>query len=122
MLDAFVLDVPIPAKYGNEISNLSIRHVLFEFPIKLTRTFLRRIILKYFIHDFSMISIYLLTGIPLLLFGLIFGVIKWIHYAELGISAPTGTVMLPTISVILAIQILLSAVEQDLNAAPRRKL
>jgi hypothetical protein len=30
--------------------------------------------------------------------------------------------MLPTISVILAIQILLSAVEQDLNAAPRRKL
>lgn len=122
MLDAFVLDVPIPAKYGNEISNLSIRHVFFEFPIKLTRTFLRRIILKYFIHDFSMISIYLLTGIPLLLFGLIFGVIKWIHYAELGIPAPTGTVMLPTISVILAIQILLSAVEQDLNAAPRRKL
>ncbi len=122
MLDAFVLDVPIPAKYGNEISNLSIRHVFFEFPIKLARTFLRRIILKYFIHDFSMISVYLLSGIPLLLFGLIFGVIKWIHYAELGIPAPTGTVMLPTISVILAIQILLSAVEIDLNSMSSKAL
>jgi hypothetical protein len=30
--------------------------------------------------------------------------------------------MLPTISVILAIQILLSAIELDVNAAPRRKM
>ena len=122
MLDAFVLDVPIPAKYGNEISNMSIRRVLFEFPIKLTRTYLRRIVLKYFIYDFSMMSVYLLTGIPLLLFGLTFGIIKWIHYADLGIPAPTGTVMLPTISVILAIQILLSAIEIDLNSTSRKAL
>jgi hypothetical protein len=67
-----------------------------------------------------MMSIYLLTGIPLLLFGLIFGITKWIQYAQLGIPAPTGTVILPTLSVILAIQILLSAIEIDLNAAPRK--
>ena len=121
LLDAVVVDVPIPAKYGNEISNLSIKRVFFEFPIKLMRTFLHRIILKYFIYDFSMISVYLLIGVPLLLFGLIFGVTKWMHYAKLGIPAPTGTVMLPTISVILAIQFLLSAIEQDLNATRQRK-
>ncbi|NOH01824.1 MAG: glycosyltransferase family 2 protein [Chloroflexi bacterium] len=120
LLDAFVLDVTIPARYGGETSNLSIRRALFEFPFKLTRTLLRRMVLKYFIFDFSMMSIYLLTGIPLLFFGLIFGITKWIQYANLGVAAPTGTVILPTLSVILAIQILLSAIEIDLNAAPRK--
>lgn len=122
LLDAFVQDVTIPARYSNEVSNLSIRRVLFEFPFKLKRTLIKRIILKYFIFDFSMMSIYLLTGIPLLLFGLIFGITKWIQYAQIGIPAPTGTVILPTLSVILAIQILLSAIEIDLNAAPRKAI
>ena len=120
LLDAYVMDVTIPARYSGETSSLSIRRVLFEFPFKLTRTLVKRIILKYFIFDFSMMSIYLLTGIPLLLFGLIFGITKWIQYAQLGVPAPTGTVILPTLSVILAIQILLSAIEIDLNAAPRK--
>ena len=122
LLDAYILDVPIPARYRGETSNMSIRHVLIEFPIKLARTFLRRIILKYFLIDFSMTSVYLLTGIPLLLFGLIFGITKWIQYASLGIPAPTGTVMLPTLSVILAIQILLSAIEIDLNSTPHKAI
>lgn len=122
LLEAHVQDVTIPARYRNETSNLSVRRVLFEFPFKLTRTFLRRIVLKYFIFDFSMMSIYLLTGIPLLMFGLIFGSVKWIQYAQIGIAAPTGTVILPTLSVILAIQILLSAIEIDLNATPRKAI
>ncbi len=122
LLNAFILDVPIPARYRGENSNLSIRRVLFEFPIKLTRTLLRRIILKYFLFDFSMASVYLLTGIPLLLFGLIFGITKWIQYANIGIAAPTGTVMIPTLSLILGIQILLSAIEIDMNSTPRQPL
>lgn len=122
LLDALVLDVPIPARYGTETSNLSIRRALFEFPIKLISTFIRRITLKYYIHDFSMMSIYLLAGIPLLLFGFIFGSIKWIQYATRNVPAPTGTVMLPTLSVLLGIQILLSAIEIDLQSNPKHPL
>ncbi len=122
LLNAFVLDVPIPARYGNETSSLSIRRAFLEFPFKLVRTFLQRIVLKYFLFDFSMMSIYLITSIPLLIFGFTFGMIKWIHYAGLGIPAPTGTVMLPTLSVILGIQILLSSIEIDLNSTPQRPL
>ncbi len=118
--DACAQDVTIPARYRNETSSLSIRRALFEFPLKLLQTLIKRLILKYFIFDFSMMSIYLLIGIPLLLFGLTFGGVKWIQYAERGIPAPTGTVILPTLSVILAIQILLSAIDFDLNAAPRK--
>ena len=120
--NAFVLDVPIPAKYGNEKSHLSIYRTLFEFPYKLLITFLRRVLLKYYIYDFSILSLYLLTGFPLLLFGLIFGITKWIQYAQLGIAAPTGTVMLPTLCLILGIQIMLSGIEIDMKNTPKQPL
>ncbi len=122
LINAFVMDVPIPARYGNETSHLSIRRSLFEFPIKLLRTFFRRILLNYYIYDFSITSLYIVSGTPLLLFGLIFGGVKWIQYASQNIPAPTGTVMLPTLSVILGIQILLSAIENDMKSNPRQPL
>ena len=69
-----------------------------------------------------MMSLYLIVGIPLLLFGGIFGAVKWIEYASKNVPAPTGTVMLPTLCVILGIQILLSAIEIDMNSTPRKPL
>ena len=119
LLGAYILDVPMPARYRGERSSLSIWRVSFEFPVKLLGTLLRRITLRYFLFDFSMVSVYLLTGIPLILFGLIFGSVKWAQYLELGVPAPTGTVILPTLALILGIQILLSAIEIDMNAAPK---
>ena len=122
LLGAVVKDVPMPARYQSEVSNLLVHRVLFEFPSKLLITLFRRLVLKNFIYDFSMASIYLLTGLPLLLFGLIFGSFKWIQYASAGIPAPTGTVMLPTLSVLLGIQLLLSAIEIDLRSVPKEPL
>jgi dolichol-phosphate mannosyltransferase len=122
LINAFVMDIPIPARYGSETSHLSIYRSLIEFPLKLFRTFIRRILLRYYIYDFSIASLYIVTGIPLLSFGFIFGVIKWIEYASRNIPAPTGTVMLPTLSVILGIQILLSAIEIDMKSTPRQPL
>jgi dolichol-phosphate mannosyltransferase len=122
LIGAVVKDVPMPARYKGEVSSLLIHRILFEFPQKLFATFLRRLVLKNFIYDFSMASIYLLSGLPLLIFGLIFGIYKWIQYASIGIPAPTGTVMLPTLSVLLAIQLLLSAIEIDLRSVPTEPL
>jgi glycosyltransferase involved in cell wall biosynthesis len=122
LLGAVVQDVPIPARYKGELSSLLIHRVLFEFPPKLVATLVRRALLKNFIYDFSMVSIYLLTGLPLLLFGIIFGAIKWVRYASLGIPAPTGTVILPTLCVLLGIQLLLSAIDSDVRSVPRQPL
>jgi hypothetical protein len=69
-----------------------------------------------------MTTIYILAGFPLLLFGLIFGIVKWVHYASIQVPAPTGTVMLPTLSVLLGIQFLISAVESDLRSVPDEPL
>ena len=122
LLGAVVQEVPMPARYKDEVSNLMVERVLLEFPAKLLGTFLRRVALKNFLYDFSMVSIYLLTGVPLLLFGLIFGGYKWIQYWRAGVPAPTGTVILPTLSVLLGIQLLLSAIESDLRSVPRQPL
>jgi len=122
LIGAVVRDVPMPARYQGEASSLLIHRVLFEFPFKLLTTFLRRLVLKNFIYDFSMASVYLLAGLPLLLFGLIFGSLKWIQYASRDIAAPTGTVMLPTLCVLLGIQFLISAIEIDLRSVPTEPL
>ena len=122
LVGAVVKDVPMPARYQGEVSSLLIHRILFEFPSKLLATFLRRLVLRNFIYDFSMASIYLLAGLPLLIFGLLFGIYKWIQYASIGIPAPTGTVMLATLSVLLGIQLLLSAIEIDLRSVPTEPL
>jgi len=122
LIGAVVRDVPMPARYRGETSSLSVRRTLLEFPLKLLRTFLRRILLKNLIYDFSMESVYLLAGLPLVLFGLFFGSIKWVSYASQGIPAPTGTVMLPTLSVLLGIQFLIAAIEIDIRSTPKEPL
>ena len=116
---AVVRDVPMPARYGNETTHLSVPRVMAEFPIRLVTCFGRRMALKNFIYDFSMESIYLLTGIPILMAGLGYGLWNWSYHARAGIPTPTGTVMIAAILLILASQLLLSAIGEDLRKTPR---
>lgn len=118
--NAVVVDIPIPAKYGDEKSSLSITRTLFGFPPKLFKGLVKRIFLKYFIYDFNMISIYLIFGIPFLTFGLVFGLYHWITASETA-STPVGTVMLAVLPIILGIQFLLQAIQIDINNIPKKK-
>ena len=118
--NAVVVDIPIPAKYGDEKSTLSITRTLFGFPPKLFKGLVKRIFLKYFIYDFNMISIYLIFGIPFLTFGLVFGLYHWITASETT-STPVGTVMLAVLPIILGIQFLLQAIQIDINNIPKKK-
>lgn len=118
LLGAYVQDVPMHAVYGNEVSHLSITRVLLEFPPKLAYCFFRRLALKNFVYDFSMESLYLLSGLPLLLAGILYGGWNWYGYSSAGLPAPTGTVVIPAMLIILGFQLLLSAVSEDLRSAP----
>jgi hypothetical protein len=118
LVGAVVRDVPLPARYGDEISHLSISRVLCEFPPKLAACLARRIVLKNFLYDFSLESVYLLAALPLLLAGVGFGSWKWWVYATQGVGAPTGTVVLPAMFILLGFQLLLAAIGEDLRAVP----
>lgn len=119
---AVVEDVPMPARYGSEPSHLSLPRVLLGYPPKLMRLLLRRVALKYFLYDFSVGSLYLLVGLPLLAGGALYGAVNWWHYARLGIGAPTGTVVIPALLILLGVQLLLAAVQADLESVPRRRV
>lgn len=119
---AKICDVPMGAKYGDEESNLSVSHTLFTFPPKLVKALVRRVFCRFFIFEFSIFSIYLLIGVPLLGFGMIFGVAKWIEYSSMGVPAPTGTVMVATLAIVLGFQLLLSVIQHDVSSKnPFRK-
>ena len=113
---ARIQDMSMPAIYGSEKSNLSVWQTLFSFPGKLAKAFFRRILLRYFICDFNINSLYILFGGPLFLFGVVFGICKWIHYAKLLIPAPTGTIMIAVLTVVLGFQMLLASVQYDITA------
>ncbi len=119
LINARVMDVQIPAIYNDESSNLNITKTIFEFPPRLFRDLLKRLILRYFLYDFSMVSVYMITGIPMVTFGMIFGITKWIDYAGRGVEAPTGTVILPMMCVLLGVQFLLSAIHLDIQSMPK---
>lgn len=117
-LRAVVWDVPMDATYGDERSNLRVQRVLLEFPLQHLKRFLKRVAYSYFVRDFNAASVQLLGGLCLLATGAAFGLSHWSHYASLGISAPTGTIVLATLQVILGVQFLLGWVTHDMNDCP----
>ena len=122
LLGAVVVDVPLAARYGSEQSHLSVGKVLLEFPWRLGRCLLRRLWLKNFIYDFNMQSIYLVAGVLLTGGGVGYGGINWIRYAWAGVGAPTGTVVIPAMMIILGFQLLLSAIHEDIHSVPREPI
>ena len=122
IIGAVTVDVPIKARYGVEPSSLSIRRVLLEFPPKLLLGYLRRFVVKKVLYDFALDVLYLVAGIPLLLFGSVFGIVKWVHFFRLGIPAPAGTIMLAALPVILGFQLVLNAIIFDFMSVPTKPL
>jgi dolichol-phosphate mannosyltransferase len=118
LLRAVVRDVYIPARYGDEVSNLSIVKTLRQFPAALAKGLFRRVWIQYFVRDFSMASLYAIGGLGLLVSGGVFGAGHWFSSAQHGVAAPTGTVMLVALSVLLGIQLLLQAVSLDIQNQP----
>jgi glycosyltransferase involved in cell wall biosynthesis len=118
--NAVITEIPMKARYGDEKSSLSITRTLFGFPPKLLKAFIRRIILKYFLFDFNIASVYILFGVPFFIFGVIYGILNFIKYASSHVGAPTGTVVIPTLLIILGFQLLLAAISYDIINYPKR--
>ena len=119
LLRAVVKDVYLPARYGTETSHLVVSSVLRQFPPRVFRSLIRRILLKNFIFDFTMESMYLLVGVPMLLGGVVFGGYHWLLSIHTGVPAHTGTVVIPAMLIILGVEFCLSAIGLDLAAVPR---
>ena len=119
-LGAVVVDIPMDAKYEDEVSNLKISKVIGEFLLKHTRNLGKRIFYNYYLRGMSLASIELPLGLLLLVMGSVFGISHWIDSMRTNIPTPAGTVMLSALPVIIGIQFLLAFLGHDIASAPRR--
>lgn len=114
LLGAVVQDVPLPARYGNETSNLKIGRIILPFVSKHAARTLQRIVYDYFVRDFNVGSAELLSGLLALAFGLIYGGYRWLGGLSRGVPTETGAIMIAVLPTIIGVQLLLSALNYDI--------
>ncbi|MDD5410517.1 MAG: glycosyltransferase family 2 protein [Methylobacter sp.] len=119
-LRAVVVDVPMDAIYGDEVSNLKISRIVGEFFFKHIRNFGKRIFYNYYLRDMSLASIELPMGVLLLISGSGYGVYHWINSLQKGVTTPAGTVMLAALPILMGTQLILAFLGYDIANVPRR--
>jgi dolichol-phosphate mannosyltransferase len=120
-LRAVVRDVPMPARYGGEVSNLRIGAIVGPFALKHMKNFFQRLLGQYFVRDFNAASLEFVFG----LFSLLFGVGYGAHYLTQrhnGEAASPGVVMAAALPVILGAQLLMQALNFDVLNVPIRPI
>lgn len=121
-LRAVVIDVPMDAKYGDEVSNLKISKIIGEFALKHGRNLFKRIFYNYYLRDMSIASIQLPLGGILFAFGVVFGGLNWYASANSNIATPAGTVMLSALPTLMGLQLLLAFFSYDIATVPSRPI
>jgi glycosyltransferase involved in cell wall biosynthesis len=110
-----IVEVEMPTIYNAAPSSLSIRRVLFEFPPRLLKLMLRRLLVQYFVFDVNLATLYCLFGTILSLFGLVFGTYEWIESVVTHVGRATGTIMLAVLPFLMGFQLLLNALMYDVQ-------
>lgn len=110
-------DVPIPAIYGDEVSSIRLSKVIPELLHRLTVGFWARIWYRYVLWSFSPIALLLFLGIILFVFGL--GMAIWVMFQiAASVVATAATVMLAALPLMIGTQLLVSALQLDIQATP----
>jgi glycosyltransferase involved in cell wall biosynthesis len=118
LIRAKVIDIPMEAVYGDEVSNLKIFRVIVPFLYRNSRNFVKRIFYNYFLRDFNVASLEFVFGLILCLFGSIYGLIYWGNPAP----ATAGRVMLAALPFLTGVILLLSFVNFDIQQLPREPI
>ena len=119
VMRAVVWDVPIEANYGDEISNLKIGKVLWEFPRRHFANHLKRIFYAYYLRELNIASFELPLGLLMIGFGAVTGLLR-LSQSVLGAQAASaGTVMLSAVPIILGFQLLLAFLSYDIGSTPK---
>lgn len=120
-LRAVVRDVPMPARYADEVSNLRIGAIVGPFALKHVKNFLQRVLGQYFVRDFSAASLELVFGVLFILFGVVYTA-RYLTAPGHTQPASAGVVMAAALPVILGAQLLMQALNFDVLNVPSRPI
>ena len=121
-LGAVVLDVPMDAHYGDEVSGLKIRKIVGEFLFKHLRNSVKRVFYNHYLRNVSIASLELPLGLALLGTAAVYGGYHWAHSAAAGAATPAGTVVLSAVLLLAGLQFVLAFLAADMAAVPTRPL
>ncbi|BCS94695.1 hypothetical protein DSLASN_03270 [Desulfoluna limicola] len=113
------IDIPMYSVYQGEKSNLNPAKSSIEFLVKHIRNIVKRVVYNYFVRDFNAASLQMVIGLFLLCSGTTYGCVNWAYFSSHGTYASSGTVMLAALPILLGFQLLLSALQQDINSEPK---
>jgi glycosyltransferase involved in cell wall biosynthesis len=117
ILQTPAIDVPIPAVYANEVSSIKLGKVVPELLHLLFTGFWRRIWYRYVLWSFSPIALLLIFGLILFMGGL--GIAVWVCFqVASSVVATAATVMLAALPLITGSQMLISALQLDIQSSP----
>jgi len=117
---AVLKDIPMKPVYGDEVSSLNSMKVLTEFSPRLIARTVYRVLMSYFLIDFNVVSVFLVAGIPLFCFGVVWSACHWIISFQSHVFTSTGTVMIGALSILLGFQLLLQTIALDIQNEPGR--
>lgn len=117
ILQVSATDVPIPAVYGDEVSSIRLSKVIPELLHRLTVGYWTRIWYRYVLWSFSPIALLLFLGISLFTIGMVISIWMVFQIAS-SVVATAATVMLAALPLMLGTQMLISALQLDIQATP----
>jgi dolichol-phosphate mannosyltransferase len=118
---AVVRDIPMPARYGDEVSNLKVGSTIGPFAVRHLRNWVRRMVGQYFVRDFNIATLELLIGVVSLVLGLSYS-IYWVAVRKPGEAAAAGVVMAAALPIIIGVQLLLQAINFDVTNTPSQPI
>lgn len=111
------VDVPVPAVYGDEVSSIRLSKVVPELLRLLFVGGARRFWYRYVLWSFSPIALLALFGAFFMGAGLALGIWMIVQIALTG-TATAATVMLVALPIIVSTQMLISALQLDIQNSP----
>ena len=118
LVNARLLDIPVPAIYGEETSTIKLRQFTLRTSWTLVKTFWQRLFYKYLFPGFHPIGLFFISGSLLCLLGLLVGV--WVAIGTIGPAVATaGSVMLSLLPLLTGFHLLLTAVVLDIMNEPK---
>ncbi len=120
LASARIKDIPVPARYEGEQSDIKLLSYIPQTSKTLLVSFFKRIYYRYILFSLHPIALFMISGLLLFLFGLAVGlviIVRSVNPAH--IPATTGTVMLAVVPFMLGFLLLLNAFVLDIQNEPK---